>query len=520
MGNHRRFWVWIATWAFLFAWGGVRAEWVWDVKEGWINLGEAPSDSAHGLYVYGRGLFIRGDYAAAEEVFRGIETRFPKSPEAAKARFGRARCEGRLGRLSRAFEMDTALLSAGGDAVDKGEILDHQMELARELGRRDRARAGRLCGQVAERATTPERRVAARMTQGEMLFEAREYDPAREAFEKAALLAPAGEDRLRALWQAALADVRTCREAGHDAARLRRARGHFERYLADARDTAQAKTARQYLRVIGDLLQEKDAQRQRVYYAVTYVLERRCDKAYGSLKRAARRFQGTRVGEEARFFQAECLFLQKALWDAYKCYEDFLEQYPGSPRVRSAVGREFEAGKGLKALGKLSKALYAFRSVIARDPSGPFADDAQMEVGLCHLAAGKCDDAREAFDAVIADYPQSSRYYAAVFYGGKADLMESPYRSDNEMLLARAERSFEAYLERNAGGRLAPEAKRLVTVCRARLAERTMAIARFYARRGHEAAATVYYRMMAKDYPGTPQAREAEALLGGGRRKE
>ena len=69
-----------------------QAEWVWDGDLGWIDMSERPVESDRGLFAYATGLFIRGDYAAAADVFQRVEEKFPESPFAIKARFGRAKC--------------------------------------------------------------------------------------------------------------------------------------------------------------------------------------------------------------------------------------------------------------------------------------------------------------------------------------------------------------------------------------------------------------------------------------------
>ena len=69
----------------------------------------------------------------------------------------------------------------------------------------------------------------------------------------------------------------------------------------------------------------------------------------------------------------------------------------------------------------------------------------------------------------------------------------------------------------------ARKARELLGVAKARLAQTMMNIARFYERQRKPGAAVVYYREVVKEYPGTAQARKAEAslrTLTGGRLKK
>jgi len=488
-------------------------EWVWAGEEGWVNMNQAPPQSAQGLYTYGRGLLIRGDYAAAIEALEEVEQRFPKSPLATKARFSRAYCEARMGRYLVACRLDRELLNSAPEALRPEEVFNHLLEVLKEYGRDYPAQAAGLVGAVRVDAPTEEQRAMARLLEGDLRYASGEYDLARAAFERVIDSAAARDTRQEALLGAGLMDLAACRDIGHNTERLERAATRFERYLQVAESDVEVETGQQYLWIIKNAQRESDAKRRHIYYAATYLQEKRYDEAEAILKKGARKWRGAPTGEIAHFFLAECRFRRGEYWRAYKSYEDFLSEYPATDHLPMVVRREFAIGKELKNSGRNYRAIQAFEMMVEHAPTGALADDGLMFAGYCHLERMRYNEAQYAFETIVTDFPNSEWYDAAIFNGGKADLMENAYRSDNENTLARARRSLEAYLERQPDGIFAAEAKRLTDICRARQAEAAMKIAEFYERRDLAHAANVYYEEIANAYPETRQALHARRRL-------
>ena len=120
-----------------------QAEWVWDGDLGWIDMSERPAESDRGLFAYATGLFIRGDYAAAADVFQRVEEKFPESPFAIKARFGRAKCAEHLGKPAEAARLCDELLAAKPESLRREDLDAFVQGTGREAGaKRSEARRG------------------------------------------------------------------------------------------------------------------------------------------------------------------------------------------------------------------------------------------------------------------------------------------------------------------------------------------------------------------------------------------
>lgn len=491
----------------------VQAEWVWDSETGWIDLGASPEHSAQGLYSYARGLVVRGDYATAEEVYLQVRQEFAGSEWADKAMFGRAECLQRLGRLREALALDDALLAIETKSVPVERIIAHKIVTLKEFARLRPQQAADMLAEISRTAPSPALRQEALVAEAETRLASKDYEGARKTWNsvvKTALDEKVGD---RARFHSALADFAACREGGHDNLRLERTDKGFREYVVRVGEGADADKARLYLWVIDNVRREEDVLCRPVYYAVSYLSEERYHEAWPMLKRGADTFRHSRAGETGRFFQAECLFLQQNLWDAFELYERFLKEYPATVRLRNVIAREFAIGRTLREQGKLNKALAVFGRVVDNIPGGALADDALMHEGFCYLEKRDYEDARMSFDQVVSGYPQSEWYYAAFFHGGKANLFDTDFRNDDDDALARARRSFEVYLKHQPTGLFAGEAKALLQTCRGKQARALTEVARFYERRQQPMAAAMYYRAVVREQPQSASAKTAHAKL-------
>ena len=503
----------IATVMLLCLASSAEAQWVWDGETGWTDLNVSPERSPQGLYAYARALAVRGDYAAAEEVYLQVQQGFADSEWTDKAIFGRAECLERLGKLEDALDLDDGLLARKTASVPDTRIIAHKVITLRKLALRRPQRAADSLAEIARTAPSPALRQEARIAEAETRFANGDYEGARLAWDSVAGTATEKETANHALFQSGLADFAACRETGHDQERLERAAKGFREYVMRIGEGAEADRARLYLWVIDSVLHEDEVLCRPVYYAVSYVPEGRYGEAWPLLKRGADKFRRSRAGETARFFQAECLFLQEEYWDAFKMYERFLKEYPATVRLRDAVAREFTVGRILRDQGKGGKALIVFGRVVDNIPGGALADDALMHEGFCYLDDKRYADARMSFDQVVSAYPQSEWYYAAVFNGGKADLFDTDFRNDDDAALARAQRSFEVYLKHQPTGASAGAARALLKTCREKQSQALAEVASFYERRQQPLAAAMYYRALVREDAQGAWADKARARL-------
>jgi len=483
---------------------------VWEGEGGWTDMAERPKSTAEGLYRRGRALFVRGDVAAAADVFRDVERRFSTTPFATRAKFSRAKCEARRGRYFSAAEICGELLREGVVEISVEEIITEQLAMLREASRMDLRKAAELLHETAERAPTTALKHAACTAEGDARFRLEDYALAASAY-AAAYDADSGrpEQQYLALYNAALCALLSCREQEHDEELLRHAQERFRCFLEFVPEGDKADAAQGYLDAIGRILAETEPRRRKVFYAMTYLPEGRYRRAAKIFKRARRKFPGTLADETAYFYYAESRYLQGKLWKAFGLYEDLMEKYPLTVYLRRTVDRQFAIAESMLEQDERNDAMTAFEAVAHNNPNGPLADDARMHVGRLHLAKKKYDKAKEAFETVVEDYPGGEWALAALFQSGLADLKFSELASDNEDRLAKARRAFALYLRQAPDGPFAADARTFLEECRRRQAQELWRIARFYERRRQAQAAAWYDGLLVREHSDSPEAAEA-----------
>jgi len=498
-----------------------RAEWVWDGELGWIDMRERPVASDRGLFAYATGLFIRGDYAAAQDVFREVEARFPQSAFAGRAEFGLAKCAVRLGRLEDAARICDGLLAAKLPSGRAEELHPFVLELARSLARANPGRAAELLDRLVPALPPGRLQYEAVSEEAALAMRRGDYGASRSLHEKAVEIAPDAEAKEEATFKAAVNDVVTSRESKHETVLLRRAEERFRNLVNAAAPLPAgasgrgrlAKESQDYLDILDSLITEPDPGRRAVYYDVTRLFEPEYRGDPSVFASAAKQYRDSFTGETALFYQADCLQRQGKLWEAFEVYERFLKEYPASLRRRAAVVGEFAIGQALADQHEQSDAVDVMKAVAQNNSNGPLADDALMFAGRWQLDREKFDDARDSFDQVAQGYPKSKWNRAAIYLGGVADLRHSDFASENEMLLDRAHRAFEVYLKDEPNGQFAAEATQLKKECEEKQARTLLDIARFYDRRGEAVSAVVYYRAVLAEHPDSPFAPAAKLAL-------
>ena len=374
---------------------------------------------------------------------------------------------------------------------------------------------------MSKRPWPKDLRVEALLALADLETARREYDQARRRYLRAARLDPDEAQTSRAVFGAAWADLLYCRDAGYDRKRLERASKEFDGYERRCRGGPMARRARECAWLCRGLLKEYAAARQAVYYAVIDLLVGDLDKAYGPLKKAARKYRDTYVGEAAEYYVAEYWYMKKRWTDAFDCYEELLERYPGASRLREIVDREYEIGKKIMNTPsqwkwrswRLANATHVFERMILHNPSGPRADDAQILIGDCYLERCKWEEAYQAYTTLIEDYPQSEWVPLARYRSGLGRFRQAEFTEDKKELLIDATRAFQVYLRSYPRGALADRARAMMKRARSREAALQWRAARLYERTDKPWAAAYVLKRLVKTYPATAWAGAARRRL-------
>lgn len=150
-----------------------------------------------------------------------------------------------------------------------------------------------------------------------------------------------------------------------------------------------------------------------------------------------------------------------------------------------------------------------FKIIVLNNPGLTFVDDAQFYLAECHFKMEEYIIAADEYKRLIRFYPQSEWVDDAQFKVGLADYKLSPKPSLDQKYTRNAIENFQRFLEEFPQSDLAPEAERLLQVCRRKLAEKEYKAGELYRKLNDCDAALVYFNSVINNYYDTKFVKKA-----------
>jgi len=142
-----------------------------------------------------------------------------------------------------------------------------------------------------------------------------------------------------------------------------------------------------------------------------------------------------------------------------------------------------------------------FRTVIKNAPYGKYAAVAQYKIGL-YLAEKKMyQEARDEFDKVVNDYPESEWVKAAKYQIAVVDAARSSGAAYDQKVTKAATDAFKEFVKEYPDAELSAKAKEEISSLNDKEAENNFLVAKFYAKNKKYEAAKIYYNAIITDFP-------------------
>lgn len=261
------------------------------------------------------------------------------------------------------------------------------------------------------------------------------------------------------------------------------------------------------------------------------------EKDYASARtqyeKAADRFPGSSIEEDALFKVAECYFFEDKYPDAFEGYEALLVNYKRSKYLDTAVSRQFAIGRywqkryekdpeSVLTPNLIDKtrpfndlqgsAMRAFEKVRLNHPTGSLADDSLMATATANFLRRRYDDADYYYGLVRQEYPGSEHQYQAHVLGIQAKIRRYQGPKYEGTCLKEAKKLIEQTLRQFR--EMSPEERKRMQKLHAQvssnLAMRDVELAKFYSAKGFHGAARNYYNLVVDEFPHTEVAQQAE----------
>lgn len=227
---------------------------------------------------------------------------------------------------------------------------------------------------------------------------------------------------------------------------------------------------------------------------------------------------------EAQFRVGACLEAQDNLYAAFQAYQALLDKYPGKGNLGEILQRQFEIGEAylqgrkrwflfLRIRSGLSRAEEIFRTVVGNATFSPVSARAQYGLGRSLQLRGDYLEAILEYEQVLANYPGSEVFSAAIFQTGVCYYQEALRADYDQREVDEAIRYLRRFAYSFPDDPARPQAEEMIAELWDRKAEKAYDIARYYERKGLPAGARIYYREVAERYPESRYAERARKKM-------
>jgi len=261
----------------------------------------------------------------------------------------------------------------------------------------------------------------------------------------------------------------------------------------------------------------KDTPKEQLEFADQYYQSKDYPKALLEYEKLIKHYPKAKEAPIAQLAIARCY---EDLGKDYKAFQEcqkVIEKYPFSDLAPDVVDRQYKIGERMLQNPKKNQfvstltggdydVVDVFRTVIKNAPYGKNAAVAQYKIGL-YLAEKKMyQEARDEFDKVVNDYPESEWVKAAKYQIAVVDAARSSNAAYDQKVTQAATDAFKEFVKEYPDAELSAKAKDEIASLNNKEAENNFLVAKFYAKNKKYEAAKIYYNAIISDFPNSPWA--------------
>ncbi len=227
---------------------------------------------------------------------------------------------------------------------------------------------------------------------------------------------------------------------------------------------------------------------------------------------------------QAQYLVGRCFEQRRQDQKAFAAYDQLLGKYPKMQDAADIQGRQFAianrflAGEWIKLFGYIpffpsrEKAAEMYGDIVKFGPYGPFGPDAQMNIGAAREIQKDYAAAVQAYELAADRYSAQPSVASTALYKAALAWNKQARKADyDQSASSRAISSFNDFMALYPDDPRIPEAQKIIASLKTEQARGNFAIAQFYEKSKHWAAAQIYYnqvRLSAADTPLADQARQ------------
>lgn len=248
------------------------------------------------------------------------------------------------------------------------------------------------------------------------------------------------------------------------------------------------------------------------------------EKLVRALQDLVEQYPRSAYAPEAQFMLAVMYEDNGDYGKAAGAFQKLIRDFPRSEKIDVAMERLFRIGNfyltgqkekilGLAVLPVLPKAVEIFQFIAETAPYGPYGDHAQLRLGMAYQKMGKLNEAVQAFEHLIANYPDSALLEEAHYLLAETSYELSQVANRDQQSRGAAADHLDIFLSEQATGSLADRAQLLKHELDEQDAEKSYRIGLYYEKQGFMESAMIYYQDVSQRYPNTQFGKKSAEQL-------
>ena len=261
----------------------------------------------------------------------------------------------------------------------------------------------------------------------------------------------------------------------------------------------------------------KDTPKEQLLYSMDFFYAKEYKKALSEFKKIIKFYKRSEAASEAQYYIGRCYEELKNPYHAYENYQKVIDDYPFTQRTDEIVKRQFDiadklySGEKTKFIGISFSAIPEqiidiYKKVVSNAPYSEYAPIAQFRIGELYKRVSFYQEARDAFQKILDDYPDSDMAIQAKFQVAMCASIAAGDSDYDQSLAEQAMEEFDEFAKQNPDSDLVKQALKEKKEIIEKRADYYLKTAKFYERIGKFKAAAIYYNKILNELPTAPAA--------------
>jgi outer membrane protein assembly factor BamD len=264
----------------------------------------------------------------------------------------------------------------------------------------------------------------------------------------------------------------------------------------------------------------KDTPKEQLLYAMDFFEAKDYKKAIAEFRKIVNYYKRSEAASEAQYYIGRCYEEMNYPYQAFEFYQKVIDDYPFTLRTEEIVNRQFAIGNRLyegektRFFGLSFKAIPeqiidVYKKVVANAPYSQDAPVAQFRIGELYKKISFYQEARDAFQKILDNYPDSPIATEAKFQLALTASIASSGSGYDQSLAKQAQEEFEEFKLAHPDSELVKKAEKERKEITEKMSEHYLQTARFYERVGRYQSAAIYYNKILDEFADSLPAQKA-----------